>query len=201
LTARGPRRGKPEIGVLADDRRAAEVTAAIAGGDPEAFAVLYRAWFDRAYVLARSITRRDESFCLDVVQDAMLRAVRSLPSLPGAEALNRWMARVVQTTAIDRLRMEARRVRREERSGRAPRGGVAADPAAALAGEEEAAWLRRELEKLPAAERLLLHERFERGKSLDEAGRAAGLTGNAASGRIRRILSRLRKAAGGMFRE
>ena len=54
----------------------APLTALIARGDERAFATFYELWFDRALALARSISRRDESFCLDVVQDCMLRVVR-----------------------------------------------------------------------------------------------------------------------------
>jgi RNA polymerase sigma-70 factor (ECF subfamily) len=176
-----------------DDGRVREVTAAIQRGDPEAFAVLYQAWFDRAYSMARSLTRRDESFCLDVVQDAMMRAVRSLRAMPDGAALRRWMAHVVRTAAIDRLRRDARRLRREARGG--PRISAAADAAAAAELEEQVAWLRGAVAGLPETERALLAERFDRGRTLEEAGASVGLTGNAAHGRIRRALARLRSAA------
>src|SRR5262245_11860434 len=65
----------------------ARLTLAIRAGDAGAFATLYEAWFDRALALARSLTRRDESFCLDVVQDAMMRVVRALPRLEDEPAL------------------------------------------------------------------------------------------------------------------
>jgi len=51
---------------LSGDGEVLRVTAAIRRGDPEAFAVLYDAWFDRAYAIARTLTRRDESSCLDI---------------------------------------------------------------------------------------------------------------------------------------
>ena len=56
-----------------------ELTAAIASGDTEALASLYREHFDSLYGQARRITGRDESFCLDVVQDAFMRVIRSIP--------------------------------------------------------------------------------------------------------------------------
>ena len=80
-----------------------ELTLTTLSGDAEALTGFYEAWFDRAFVLARALTRRDESFCLDVVQDARMRVVRSLPPLEEAAALGRWMVRVVHTTALDLL--------------------------------------------------------------------------------------------------
>ena len=186
------------------DPEVRRLTEAVSKGDPVAVEAFYRAWFDRAYRLARSLTGRDESFCLDVVQDAMLRVVRSLPRLDRAEALERWMARTVHATAIDRLRREARRARHEARSGeRAVRAGAEAGPAAgeALEVEEEVAWLRAQLARLDAVDGALLRERFERGKTLRAAGRAVGMTGHAAHGRIRRVIARLRAAAREVFGE
>jgi RNA polymerase sigma-70 factor, ECF subfamily len=193
------RRRRPESATRnsLDDGRVPEITAAIGRGDPEAFAVFYEAWFDRAYSMARTFTRRDESFCLDVVQDAMVRAVRSLRAMPDDASLGRWMARVVRTVSIDRLRREARRLRREAHRG--PPMAASADVVTAAELEEQVAWLRVALAKLPETERVLLAERFDRGRTLEEAGASLGLTGNAAHGRIRRALERLRQAAKEVF--
>src|SRR5690606_3993650 len=57
----------------ADNDTSLQTTSAIARGDTEAFAQFYEIWFDRLVHMTRSITGRDESFCLDVTQDAMLR--------------------------------------------------------------------------------------------------------------------------------
>ncbi len=194
-----PSKAQDAGGAEADEQACAEVerlTAAIAAGDPEAFGVFYGQWFDRAYSLARSLTRRDESFCLDVVQDAMLRVVRSLRPMSDAAALARWMARVVHTTALDRLRADARRARREERAmARRAADASPRDGPIALELEERAAWLAAQLREMPCEERRLLAERFERGKTFKDAGAALGMTGDAASGRIGRTVSRLRKLA------
>jgi RNA polymerase sigma factor (sigma-70 family) len=178
-----------------EDAEALRITSAIRRGDPEAFAVLYGAWFDRAYAIARSLTRRDESTCLDVVQDAMLRAVRSLRPIGTREGLDRWMARVVRTAALDRLRRESRRARPEARAAVMsvePEGPGAFED---LEAREEASWLRERIGGLPERDRPLLEERFDGGKTLREAGTAVGLTGPAAHGRIRRIIEGLRRAA------
>lgn len=175
------------------DGTSLRMTSAIASGDAEAFASFYEAWFDRMYQMAHSITGRDESFCLDVTQDAMLRVVRSMRAMATEEDLRRWLLRVTHTAALDRLRAEARRARREAVAGAGARGaphapGGSAD--AALA--EEIAQLRAQIERLGPEERGLLLLRFGRGASFRVAGGSAGA--GAAHGRIRRILGRLRTA-------
>lgn len=182
------------------DAEVLRLTERVAGGDAEAFGLFYELWFDRAYTLARRLTRRDESFCLDVVQDSMLRVVRSLRPMTTWTELARWMSRVVRTTAIDLLRREARRIRREERRmGRlAPREDR--DAGALLEIEEAIEWIRLEIEKLPEEERALFEKRFGAGSTLAAAGEALGISGNAAQGKLRRAIARIRSAARKAFR-
>src|SRR5712671_2412091 len=89
--------------------KAAALTPLIAAGDPAAFGNFYDLWFDAAYGLSRACSRRDEAFCLDVVQDV------KLPALASDAAVAAWMARAVHATVIDRLRSEQRRALRERR--------------------------------------------------------------------------------------
>jgi RNA polymerase sigma factor (sigma-70 family) len=174
----------------AADAAAQRLTAAVARGDRAALAEFYESWFDRAYLLARSITRRDESFCLDVVQEGMLRVVRSVRPMGSHGDLERWMARVIHTAALDLLRRETRRARRERR-----RVVPLTDAAAVAVDADQVAWLRERLRELPPEDGQLLAARFVADRSLDEAGAAAGMSGDAAHGRIRRALNRLRSWA------
>lgn len=167
----------------------APLTPAIARGDPEAMAAFYEAWFDRAYAMARSLTRRDEAFCLDVVQEAMLKVARKLRPMPTEDDVARWMKRVVHSAALDRLRQEGRRRTRESR---------AAEGAAATTSDElqdRIEWIRTQLASMPPEDAGLLRLRFWLGRSLAQAGSPTGMTGDAAHGRIRRILTRLRSLA------
>lgn len=179
----------------ADDESVRAETAAIARGDERAFARFYERWFDRSFRLARAITKRDEAFCLDVVQDAMMRVVKSLRTHDDAESLARWMRRVIHTTALDRLRQDLRRARREESAARmeAPSAG-APETDAAIEAAERIEWIRARLALLPEEDRRLLALRFEDGRTFDEVGGAIGSSGDAAHGRIRRLVSRLRAA-------
>ena len=172
-------------------------TAAIAKGDEHAFATFYELWFDRLLAMARAATRRDEAFCLDVVHDCMLRVVRKLPALCSEDAVASWLARALLRGAVDRLRQDARRAKRE--TSAAAHAPVCQDLATDLLDREERAWLRARLDELPAADRALLLARFGDGLTLDAVGQAMGVTGDAAHGRIRRLLLRLRAAAKGAF--
>lgn len=172
------------------DASVRELTAAIAAGDTAAFARLYRERFDEMYTCARNATCRDEAFCLDVVQDAMLRVIRSLGPLDSEQHLRGWLRAVVQSCAYDRLRKEARR-KRWERNAAAQRDVAAEtdDPADRLD------WLRRELAGLDHEHLRLLIMRYRLGWTLRRIGEALGLKPGAVDGRLGRLLTALRKKA------
>jgi len=163
------------------------VTAGIAKGDPAAFDVFYDQWFDPALVIARRVSGRDEQTCLDLVQAAMLKAARSMPVMRTEEELRCWLTRVIHRGAIDRFRTESRRRRREMATSRG-RPGHHDDTEL----DDRIAWLQEELDKLSPDDRTLIRLRFFAGSSLDQIGEALGITGDAAHGRIRRLIRRLR---------
>ena len=189
-TATAPPEPAEQAATPVDDTEA--LTRAIARGDTRAFGVLYERWFDRAYATARRLTGRDEAFCLDVVQDAMLKAAKRVPRLGTDAALAAWLGRVVHRAALDRLRGERRRVARE--LGRA---GAASPPGGHMQPElaPQIARLRARLRELSAEDQSLLAARFAHDRTLAEAGASHGLTGDAAHGRIRRTLAELRRTA------
>jgi RNA polymerase sigma-70 factor (ECF subfamily) len=178
--------------------RSAALTAAIARGDEAAFAAFYELWFERAYAKARGIMKRDEAFCLDVVQEVMLKVARKMRALPDEESVAAWMAQALLTTALDCMRGEARRLRREQAAARPE-----AEPARAPAWEEaeRLSWLRERLAELPATDRAMLSVRFAEDGTLDDVGAAFGISGDAAHGRIWRTLARLRRRAREWFDE
>lgn len=184
--------------VGAEDAAARRLSTGIARGETGALDEFYRAWFDWSYAMARRLTGRDESFCLDVVQEAMLRVARAIRGMESHADLERWMTRVVHTAALDQLRRESRRVARE----RARAGGEAASDAAAIVElKERQAWVRQRLGELPAAEGWLVWLRIGRGRTLRDAGAAEGMGTQAAHGRVRRVVERLRESAEEVARE
>jgi RNA polymerase sigma factor (sigma-70 family) len=173
-----------------------ELTAAVASGDTEAFARLYRDRFDEMYAEARRATGRDESFCLDVIQDAMLRVIKSMKVMDTEQRLRAWLRVVVQSCAYDRLRSEARRQRREQ-------AALATTQSASPDGDlaERLEWLRGEMAELEAPQAQLLMLRYRLGWTLQRIGSALGLKPGAVDGRVGRALSTLRRRARESFDE
>lgn len=173
-----------------------ELTAGIASGDTQAFTRFYRSRFDQMYAEARRATGRDEAFCLDVVQDAMLRVIRSIKPVETEQHLRTWLRAVVQSCAYDRMRQEARR-RRWERHAAECREGETVD------GELDAklAWLGRELAAIDDAQARLLVMRYRFGWTLQRIGAALGLKPGAVHGRLGRVIALLRRRGEETFHE
>lgn len=184
----GPADAEPCVNV---DPEVRALTSAIAAGDTAAFGRFFDEWFGAMCAEAARSTGRDEAFCLDVVQDAMMRVIRSLRPMDTADDLRRWVRVVVRSCAYDRLRSEARRTAREgERSGR----DAAADRSDDLGPRLE--WLRRELASLDDRSLDLLIMRHRFGWTLRRIGETLGIGPGAVDGRLRRIVAALRRKRG-----
>ena len=88
-----------------DDRALA---TRIAAGDKAAFELLMRRYNRRLYRLARAALR-DEADAKDALQDAYLRAFRSIGQFRGEAALSTWLSRLVLNECSARLRRSSRR--------------------------------------------------------------------------------------------
>jgi len=179
--------------ILAADRRVdlpSETrtrTAAIASGDTEAFARFFSEWFEWMGREAARLSGRDDAFCADIVQDSMMRVIRSLKPLDGEDDLRRWLRVVVRSCVYDRLRADARRQARDRAAGRA----ASRQPDALLQGRIR--WLERELQSIGDANADLLLMRYRFGWTLQQIGAAVGLKTGAVDGRLRRLLGILRR--------
>ncbi|MHC4140498.1 MAG: RNA polymerase sigma factor [Planctomycetota bacterium] len=171
------------------------LTTAIASGDTEAFARFYRAWFDAMYADAVGATGRDEAFCLDVVQDAMLRIIRRMKPMATEGDLRRWLRAVVRSCAYDRLRGESRRRRREAEAaaGRQDAGTQAAPDRADL--RRRLQWLEQQLRTCDDASVRMLLMRHRFGWTLQQIGVALGIKPGAVDGRLRRLVLGFRRTA------
>lgn len=173
----------------------------IAVGDAAAFGRFYDAWFPAALALARTITRRDESFGMDVVQDVMCKVADAPPRTSDEGGLAAWMSRAVWTAAIDRLRSERRRARREAAAAAARSEAFDEGPWQLVQASERLTWLQAQVAALPPGDAALLRARFGDETTLAATGARFGITGDAAHGRIRRILAKLRQAAKEWFHD
>ncbi len=170
----------------------AALARSIAAGDEAAFAAFYTAWFPATLALARASSRRDENFCLDVVQDVMMTVANRMPALRDDRAVRGWMTTTLLRALADRARSERRRQRREANAHAATLDG---EPWLALADGERQQWLAARVQELPAPDQALLLARFHDTASVASAGASFGLSADAAHGRLRRVMERLRQAA------
>ncbi len=171
----------------ADDTLA--LTTAMAAGDPVAVAAFHRGHFARLYAAARRATGRDESFCLDIVQEATLRIVRTVRPIGTAGQLRAWLTLVLRTTAYDHLRAESRRRRHE--AVIVPVGPT--EPADD--GDDRQAWLAEQLATLDPALVRLIDLRYQQWWTLARIAGAMGLSIGTVDGRLRRAIGQLRRAA------
>ncbi len=171
-----------------------ELTAAIASGNIDSFERFYQCWFDFAYEQARRATGRDESFCLDMVQESMIRVIRSIKPMDDEAALKAWLRAVVHSCCYDELRREQRKLRRERARGLPVDDRMNTD-------DEQLAWLRSQLALLQPHQAHLLTMRFRLGWTLQRIGRALGLKPGAVDGRISRSIAALRTKAAEDFHD
>ncbi|HSZ55060.1 MAG TPA: sigma-70 family RNA polymerase sigma factor [Tepidisphaeraceae bacterium] len=176
---------------------AQELTAAMAAGDRRAVEQFYRQYFDLMYSLAYSITRRDEAFCLDVVQDAVLRVVRTVRRVESEAQLAAWLRLVTQTAAYDRLKSESRRRRRETLVAVAA-NAAESSPAPDETDPERLRWLRIQLDSLDPQIARMIEMRYQRRWTLARMAAALGLSIGTVDGRLRRVLAELRTRAKGL---
>lgn len=170
------------------------LTAAMAAGDTRAVEVFYRRYFDSLYAHARRFTGRDEAFCLDVVQEAVLRIIRTVRPVKTEAQLSAWLRLVVQTAAYDLIRQETRRYRREMV---ACFSSPPADHSTEIeqTDQERLEWLRSEIASFDAQLVEILDMRFAKRWTLSRIAQAMGLSLGTVDGRLRRALVDLRRRA------
>lgn len=187
-TARGTIHAqKRAAAACADAESILDLARAAARGDDRAIGVLYERRFATVFQAARAATGRDEHFCLDVVQECFLRVLRAAPALArlkDADHVDRWLVRVAQSSALDLLRAEQRRSRRERLAARARPTGVL---------EELIARLDADLSRLSSQERDLLRLRAS-GLTLHGIAEMVGTTIGTVHGRLRRLTAAMRTA-------
>jgi DNA-directed RNA polymerase specialized sigma24 family protein len=110
-----------------------------------------------------------------------------MPVFETQEELERWMRRVLLNGARDRIRAEARRIRRESQAPIAT---------ATEHDRDSLAELNVRLRAIDKESAQLLRRRYDLGWTLEQIGRELGLRPGAVDGRIRRILKKLRGDAG-----
>jgi RNA polymerase sigma-70 factor (ECF subfamily) len=80
----------------------------VAAGDVPAFEGMLRRFNRSLYRVARAILK-DDAEAEDVMQEALVRAYRSMATFRGDARLSTWLIRIVANEALGRLRLRARR--------------------------------------------------------------------------------------------
>ena len=153
-------------------------------GDQVAFEALITPLIHPAYRLAYAILRRREA-AEDAVQEAVLRAWRGIGQLrPETESLRPWFFTIVAN--------ECRSVRRWRWWSVVP---LIHGPRRVFDEQRiaETTDLRRSIERLSHADRLLLYLYYWLDLPLDEIAEALGVSPQATKGRLYRAVGRLRQ--------
>ena len=91
-----------------DERTDVALLAAHRHGDDGAFAELFRRHKDRAWAVAlRTLGNREDA--ADAVQEAFIKAMRSVDGFRGDSAVSTWLHRIVVNVCLDQLRSTKRR--------------------------------------------------------------------------------------------
>lgn len=151
------------------------------GGDRRAVDLLYRHYYQRlvryAYKVCGSADMAQEA-----VQDAWLRAMKTLGRLDDPRAFRSWLYNLVRWRGIDLLRASSRFVDSPVES---------VDEAVVLAGEriDDAEELRQAIHRLPAVEKQIIHLFYLDELPVNEIAIVLGI----ASGTVKSRLNRARK--------
>jgi RNA polymerase sigma-70 factor (ECF subfamily) len=145
----------------------------------------------RVYKFAAMVARDDQE-AQDVAQEALLRAIRGLPSFtPQGGGIEAWLWRIVANTARDFGRMARRRQLLADRLVQRRAYEPCLD--AELDRWVDTDVLLAAVRRLPAVQRTLIALRFGADLEYTEVGRMMGLSAEAARSGTRRALTTLHR--------
>lgn len=153
-----------------------QLAADYSAGDTRAFKVIVKRHRQRMYFVARNYARNDHD-AQDIVQEALLRASRSLHTYRGEAQLSTWLHRTVTNVALDHQRRASRREQTvsyddETIISQDYNRLLAHDPTATL---EQFLALRQAVAQLPAAQQKALVLIDVYGMSVEHAARELGV--------------------------
>ncbi len=171
---------------MTDDRQL--LARYVAEVSEEAFAELTRRYMGLVYSAALRQVRH-EQLAQDVTQVVFANLARKARSIPEGTVLAGWLHRDTRYTALDFLRAEARRLRREQQS--VEMNSTNSDPQPGW--EEIRPLLDEALTKLAPADRDALLLRYFEQRDFAGVGAALGASAEAARKRVDRALESLRE--------
>lgn len=176
-----------------DDIPDATVVADLTNGDHDALAELYRRYGGAVWSVAKRVCG-DRTLAEDVTQTVFVDLWRRPQRYdPSRGALRPWLMAQAHARAVDIVRSEAARQRRQARDAQlAPPSVPDVDAEVHLADLSDG--VRRAVDKLPAEERDAIVLAYFGGHSYRETAALLGAPEGTVKSRIRRGLSGLRRA-------
>ena len=153
-----------------------------ARGDPKAFGALVRQEQEYLYRMAFRHTGSEED-ALDVVQESILKAYKSLKTLRDPELFRTWLTRIVINTARALCRKRGRELPLEEERDL---------PAPETLPEEEKLDLYAALDRLPETYRNVVKLKYFEGLTIREIARELDMPEGTVSSLLSRVLKRLK---------
>ena len=162
------------------------VVARARGGDPAAFTDLVRHYDGRLRALAFRLLG-DAPRTDDVLQEAYVKAFRSLDRFRGDASLGTWLYRITYNACLDELRRGRPVVPLEEAS---PHAAVSSDPAGTAVARRD---LAAALAQLPADQRAAVVLVDAEGMDYAEAAEVLGIPKGTVASRLHRAHATLRR--------
>lgn len=179
-------------------------------GDRGAFRRLVERHQRRAFAVALALVR-DENDARELVQDAFLRAFKSLSSFQGSSSFFTWLYRIVTNLSIDLMRKPGRQMASlEENRLDADEGGdlelLASgldhiDPSDSVRRREIGARLQAALDALPSYHRAVIIMREVEGLSYDEMAQIMDVSKGTIMSRLFHARQKLQRALADCYRE
>lgn len=170
----------------------ADLIAAHANGDPNAFSELFRRHRDRLWAVALR-TMRDHEEAADALQDAMISAFRNASSFRAESRVTTWLHRIVVNACLDRIR---RRQARPTVSLPEAGAGEPATPRDAIEEQDTRMAVQDALAELPDDQRAAIVLVDVEGYSVSEASTLLGIAEGTVKSRCARGRMRLAKLLG-----
>ena len=169
-----------------------DLLLAVAGGERDAFAALYRASAPQLFALALRILKRRDA-AEEVLQEAFVNVWRhALDYRPEKGTAMGWMATIVRNRALDRLRRARPETPLDDAPGRHDWPDPAPDPLAAATMSESARQLDACLERLEEGPRRAIRLAYYEGMTHEALAARLGAPLGTVKSWVRRGLMRLK---------
>ncbi len=173
-----------------------ELVTRIRAGETDAYREIVERHGERLFRTAYRLVGSEED-ADDVVQEAFLKAYRSLDRFDGRSRFGTWIYRITVNCAMDLMRKRWRRERREIPEGVVEMDSIATDgprPDRLAQGEELGRRVGRVLATLSPSERAAFVLRHFDGYSSSEIGKILGMRSGATRNAVFRAVRKLRAA-------